>query len=94
MRRAPLRASSGSGEPEHAFSVARLRELVGQISLKDLVKETTDEVERRCIETALRLTRDNRASAAEMLAAQPPEPLRKAAPAQIIGEDEGDEGPA
>ena len=35
--------------------------------LKDLVRETTDLIERLCIEAALELTHDNRASAAEML---------------------------
>ncbi|WP_406855328.1 transcriptional regulator PpsR [Alsobacter sp. KACC 23698] len=52
---------------ERPKSAARLTELIGQMPLKSLVRETTDEVERRCIETALRLTKDNRASAAEML---------------------------
>jgi DNA-binding NtrC family response regulator len=37
------------------------------VSLKDLVRETTDVVEKLCIEAALELTSDNRASAAEML---------------------------
>ena len=35
--------------------------------LKNLVRETTDLIERLCIEAALELTHDNRASAAEML---------------------------
>ncbi len=48
-------------------SVSQLTELVGRVSLKDLVRETTDVIERLCIETALGLTGDNRASAAEML---------------------------
>ena len=48
-------------------SVSHLTELVGRVSLKDLVRETTDVVERLCIEAALELTDDNRASAAEML---------------------------
>jgi DNA-binding NtrC family response regulator len=47
--------------------VEQLTELVGRVSLKDLVRETTDVIERLCIEAALELTRDNRASAAEML---------------------------
>ena len=42
-------------------------DLVGRVSLKDMVRETTDLIERLCIEAALELTRDNRASAAEML---------------------------
>ena len=35
--------------------------------LKDLVRETTDVIEKLCIEAALELTGDNRASAAEVL---------------------------
>lgn len=50
-----------------APSVAHLTNLVGRVSLKDLVREATDVIERLCIEAALEQTRDNRASAAEML---------------------------
>ena len=50
-----------------ARSVDQLSELVGHMSLKDVVRETTDVVERLCIEAALKLTSDNRASAAQML---------------------------
>jgi DNA-binding NtrC family response regulator len=35
--------------------------------LKAIVRETTDVIERMCIETALELTGDNRATAAEVL---------------------------
>jgi transcriptional regulator PpsR len=48
-------------------SIEQLTELVGRVSLKDLVRESTDLIERLCIEAALELTHDNRASAAEML---------------------------
>ncbi len=48
-------------------SADQIAELVGKVALKDLVRETTDVIERLCIEAALRLTQDNRASAAEML---------------------------
>jgi transcriptional regulator PpsR len=48
-------------------SVDQLTELVGRVPLKDIVGETTDLIEQFCIEAALELTRDNRASAAEML---------------------------
>jgi len=48
-------------------AVGRLTELVGRSPLKEIVGETTDLIERMCIEAALELTRDNRASAAEML---------------------------
>lgn len=48
-------------------SVAQLTELVGRVPLKDLVRESTDMIERLCIEAALDITGDNRASAAEIL---------------------------
>ncbi|MBL6455661.1 transcriptional regulator PpsR [Belnapia sp. T6] len=48
-------------------SVEQLSELIGQVPLKDLVREATDVIERLCIEAALELAGDNRASAAEML---------------------------
>ncbi len=48
-------------------TVEQLTELVGRIALKDLVREATDVIEKLCIEAALELTGDNRASAAEML---------------------------
>jgi transcriptional regulator PpsR len=48
-------------------SVEQLTELVGRVPLKELVRETTDMIERLCIEAALELTQDNRASASEML---------------------------
>ena len=52
---------------EAARTPAQLAELIGRVSLKDLVRESTDAIERMCIEAALELTGDNRASAAEML---------------------------
>jgi transcriptional regulator PpsR len=48
-------------------SVEQLTELIGRVSLKELVRESTDMIERLCIEAALEVTNDNRASAAEML---------------------------
>ena len=48
-------------------SVAQLTELIGRVTLKEMVRESTDMIERLCIEAALELTGDNRASAAEML---------------------------
>lgn len=52
---------------ESPRSVEQLTELVGRVPLKDLVQESTDLIEKLCIEAALSLTHDNRASAAEML---------------------------
>jgi transcriptional regulator PpsR len=48
-------------------SSEELKELVGRVPLKDIVGETADLIERLCIESALELTGDNRAAAAEML---------------------------
>ena len=55
------------GERSLPRSVEQLTELVGRVPLKDLVRETADVIERLCIEAALELTGDNRASAAEIL---------------------------
>ena len=59
--RETTRSSTLTTSPE------QLSELIGRVSLKDLVRESTDMIERLCIEAALDLTGDNRASAAEML---------------------------
>lgn len=48
-------------------SLEQIIELIGRVSLKDLVRETTDVIERLSIEAALTMTGDNRASAAEVL---------------------------
>lgn len=48
-------------------SVDQMTELVGRVPLKELVRDATDVIEKLCIEAALELTGDNRASAAEML---------------------------
>ena len=50
-----------------AGSVSELSHLVGRMPMKDIVGETVDMIERRCIQAALTLTQNNRASAAEML---------------------------
>ncbi|MEM6511516.1 MAG: transcriptional regulator PpsR [Pseudomonadota bacterium] len=54
-------------ENELPHSLQEMTELVGRVPLKDLVRETTDIIERMCIEAALKMTDDSRASAAEML---------------------------
>lgn len=63
-RRLPPEAAAAQAMPR---SVNQLTELVGRVPMKDIVGETTDLIEKRCIEAALELTRDNRASAAEIL---------------------------
>ena len=55
------------GGRELPKTAEQFTELVGRVPLKSLVRETTDLIERLCIEAALELTKDNRASAAEML---------------------------
>lgn len=52
---------------QHDDGVRNVMELVGSSTLKDIVAETTDVIEKMCIETALELTRNNRVAAAEML---------------------------
>jgi transcriptional regulator PpsR len=55
------------GGRELPRTVEHFIDLVGRVPLKNLVRETTDLIERLCIEAALELTHDNRAAAAEML---------------------------
>ena len=63
-RRLRPEAPAGRALPR---SLENLTELIGRVALKDLVRESTDVIERLCIEAALNITGDNRASAAEML---------------------------
>jgi transcriptional regulator PpsR len=55
------------GSQDIPRSVEQLTDLVGRMPLKDIVRESTDLIERLCIEAALTYTSDNRASAAEIL---------------------------
>lgn len=55
------------GGRELPRTVEQFTQLVGRVPMKNLVHETTDLIERLCIQAALELTKDNRASAAEML---------------------------
>jgi PAS domain S-box-containing protein len=57
----PVASSSMAG------SVSQLAQLVGRMPMKDIVGETSDMIEKMCIQSALVLTQNNRASAAEML---------------------------
>lgn len=59
-----VRKPAASADENSQHSVM---ELVGSASLKEIVAETTDVVEKMCIETAVTLTRNNRVAAAEML---------------------------
>ncbi|MEO1090577.1 MAG: transcriptional regulator PpsR [Pseudomonadota bacterium] len=67
IRNVGRRLTPEARKVELPHSVEQLTELVGRVSLKDLVRETTDMIERLYIEAALEMTNDNRASAAEML---------------------------
>jgi transcriptional regulator PpsR len=63
-------SSAGALRPEAGGPDSNMQgviELVGSSTLKDIVSETTDVIEKICIETALELTRNNRVAAAEML---------------------------
>lgn len=59
MRKAPVQTTEDSAR--------NVMELVGSATLKEIVAETTDVVEKMCIETAVDLTGNNRVAAAEML---------------------------
>ena len=62
------RKTSSAGQTEELpRTLKEITELVGRVPLKELVRETTDIIERMCIEAALRTSNDSRASAAEML---------------------------
>lgn len=63
-KRLVTEARSGRQLPQ---SVEQLTELVGRVPLREIVRDTTDIIERLCVEAALELTSDNRASAAQML---------------------------
>lgn len=54
-------------EPGDPASASELSKLVGRVPIKDLIRDSVDIIEKLCIETALRKTRNNRASAADML---------------------------
>lgn len=64
---APVASSAPAVDADAPRTPAQLAKLVGRVSLKQIVREATDVIEALCIETALDLTGDNRASAAEML---------------------------
>lgn len=67
VRRTDRPALTGGSETSITRSVEQLTALIGRTPLKDIVRETTDLIEKLCIEAALKLTKDNRASAAEVL---------------------------
>jgi transcriptional regulator PpsR len=64
-----IRPDSGSAPVESGtrLDLTGLTDLVGRTPLKDLVQNTTDVIEKMCIEAALRLTSNNRSAAARAL---------------------------
>lgn len=68
MRRSASAGVTGTGVVSPMMrSANQLTELVGRVPMKELVRETTDMIEKMCIEAALELTGNNRASAADLL---------------------------
>ena len=65
MDRRMVRGSTTTQSQAKPF--AELSQLVGRRPIKDIVGDTVDTIERMCIEAALDMTHNNRASAAEML---------------------------
>lgn len=63
-RRLQSRPQLGAELPN---SVDQVTNLVGRLPLKEIVRESTDLIERLCIDAALEIADDNRASAAEIL---------------------------
>jgi transcriptional regulator PpsR len=61
-----LRTEQAASKPV-TRTVGDLTDLVGNVPLKEIVSETTDLIEQLCIETALQMTGDKRASAALLL---------------------------
>jgi DNA-binding NtrC family response regulator len=64
-----VRPEPGSAPLESGtrLDLTGLTDLVGRTPLKDLVQNTTDVIEKMCIEAALRLTANNRSAAARAL---------------------------
>ena len=66
-RMAVSEGSTPAGLGATARSVEQLTQLIGRVPMKEIVRESTDLIEKMCIEAALTLTQDNRASAADVL---------------------------
>ena len=63
-RRMAIRAR---GDPEQSHVIDEVADQVGRRPLREIVRDATDLIEKRCIEEALEIAGDNRASAAEIL---------------------------
>jgi transcriptional regulator PpsR len=69
IHRISRQSAAAQSKPESSLlrSGDDFTRLVGKVPLKELIRESTDIIERLCIESALQLNSDNRAGAAEML---------------------------
>ena len=65
--REAIRSEPEPTETEQPYAPGHFAELVGRVSLRELVRDTADIIEKLCIEEALRQTDNNRASAADVL---------------------------
>lgn len=83
-------ASHSRPHPASDESMRSVAELVGSATLKEIVAETTNVVEKMCIETAVELTMNNRVAAAEMLGLSRQSLYVKLRKFNLIGRD-GDE---
>ena len=61
------RASSINSKENNKQDEIAAKELVGSATLKEIVTDTTDVIEKICIEAALEITNNNRAAAADLL---------------------------
>ncbi len=84
-------AGHGAANSDVARTAERLAEMIGRVPMKDLVRDTTDVIERMCIEAALKLTGNNRASTARVLGLSRQALYLKMNRFGIVdGEDDGD----
>lgn len=65
--RPPATSQAARGNSDLTRTAETLVEMIGRVPMKDLVRDTTDVIEKMCIEAALSLTGNNRASAARVL---------------------------
>jgi transcriptional regulator PpsR len=92
-----IRAAGSRGGPESLGgreiprTVEQFTHLVGRAPMKTLVRETTDLIEKLCIQAAVELTQGNRAAAAEMLGVSRQALYVKLRRHGLIGEAESDD---
>lgn len=90
VRDVARRVSTGpQGARDLTTAVEQLTSLVGRVALRDLVRDTSDMVERHFIEAALQLTEDNRTAAAQVLGLSRQSLYVKLRRYNVAGGDEG-----